>query len=99
MAQAEPDRAYLAAFDIGMNVVTAEAREEGIGTAVLDFLLRWGSEAGYRYCTVGWTSSNLASDSFYRSRGFLPTRYRVHRRVDARVAWANEHFDYTPFRR
>ena len=99
MAQAQPDRAYLDAFDIGMNVVTAEARGSGVGTAMLDHLVRWGSEAGYRYCTVGWTSSNLASDAFYRSRGFTPTRYRLHRRIDSRVAWANEHFDYTAFRR
>lgn len=99
MAQAEPDRAFLDAFDIGMNVVTVEARGSGIGTSMLDFLVRWGSDAGYRYCTVGWTSSNLDSDAFYRSRGFSPTRYRLHRRIDTRVAWANEHFDYTAFRR
>lgn len=98
MAQAEPDRAYHDAFDIGMNVVTATARGSGLGTAMLDHLVRWGSEIGYRYCTVGWTSSNLASDAFYRSRGFSPTRYRLHRRIDTRVAWANEHFDYTAFR-
>ena len=99
MAQAGPDRAYVEAFDIGMNVVTEDARSSGIGTAMLDFLLAWGSSRRYRYCTVGWTSSNLASDAFYRSRGFTPVRYRLHRRIDSRVSWANERFDYSAFDR
>jgi GNAT superfamily N-acetyltransferase len=99
MATAGPDKAYLDTFDIGMNSVTAGARRGGVGTAMLNFLLAWGASRGYRHCTVGWTSSNLGSDAFYRSRGFTPVRYRLHRRIDDRVSWANEGLDYAAFHR
>jgi ribosomal protein S18 acetylase RimI-like enzyme len=65
---------------------------------MLDVLVRWAADRGYRYCTVGWTSSNPISDAFYRSRGFTPIRYRLHRRIDPRVAWANEGPDDSSFR-
>ena len=81
MAQAGPSSAYLDTFDIGMNVVTDGARRRGVGTAVLDALLRWGASRRYRFASVGWTSANLVSDAFYRSRGFTPVRYRLHRRI------------------
>lgn len=97
MMSAEPDRAYAESVVIGMNVVTESARCAGVGTALLDALIGWAAETGYRHCTVGWTSSNLISDAFYRSRGFVPIRYRLHRRIDPRVAWANDALDYTPF--
>ena len=61
-------------------------------------LLGWAHAQGYQHCTVGWTASNLVGDAFYRSRSFTPIRYRVHRRIDPRVAWANETLDYTKFR-
>lgn len=47
----------------------------------------------YGYCAVGWTSSNLISDAFYRSRGFTPVRLRLHRRIDSRISWANDSLD------
>ena len=97
MMQAQPDGAYRESVVIGMNVVTEDARGRGLGTAMLNALLSWARDRGYRFCTVGWSSSNLTSDAFYRSRGFAPLRYRLHRRVDSRVAWANESLDYGEF--
>jgi ribosomal protein S18 acetylase RimI-like enzyme len=97
MMQAEPDNTYTDAVVIGMNVVTEAARGEGLGTTMLRDMLDWAATRDYRYCTVGWTSSNLMSDAFYRSRGFAPLRYRLHRRIDSRVAWANEALDYSVF--
>ena len=81
MAQAGPSSAYAAAFDLGMLVVTEDVRAQGLGRAVLDALDTWAAARGYRYGTVGWTSSNLVSDAFYRSQGFTPVRYRLHRRI------------------
>jgi GNAT superfamily N-acetyltransferase len=98
MMQAQPDTAYTDSVVIGMNVVTQSARSAGMGTAMLAALCSWAARRNYQYCTVGWTSSNLISDAFYRSRGFTPIRYRLHRRIDPRVAWANEAIDYSNFR-
>lgn len=97
MMSAEPDGAYADSVVIGMNVVTESARSAGLGTAMLDVLVCWAAGHGYRHCTVGWTSSNPISDAFYRSRGFVPIRYRLHRRIDPRVAWANDALDYRSF--
>lgn len=97
MAQAGPARTYLDTVDIGMNIVTDGARSEGLGTAMLRYLLEWAASKRYRYCAVGWTSSNLISDAFYRSRGFRPVRFRLHRRVDPRISWANDTLDDSNF--
>lgn len=98
MAQAGPASAYADTVDIGMNVVTDGARSQGLGTSMLRYLLGWAASRGYRYCTVGWTSSNLMSDAFYRSRGFAPVRFRLHRRIDPRISWANDTLDDRHFR-
>jgi len=97
MAQAGPSSAYPDAADIGMNIVTASARSGGVGTAMVNFVRSWAATRDYHYCTVGWSSGNLLSDAFYRSRGFAPVRFRLHRRIDPRVAWANEALDYSAF--
>ena len=97
MAQAGPAGAYLDTVDIGMNVITDGARSQGLGTAMLRHLLKWAASVRYRYCAVGWTSSNLLSDAFYRSRGFTPVRFRLHRRIDPRISWANDALDDSNF--
>lgn len=97
MAQAGPASAYLDTVDIGMNVVAAGARSRGLGTAMLRFLLGWAASRRYRYCTVGWTSSNLLSDAFYRSRGFTPVRFRLHRRIDPRISPSTDTIDDRSF--
>jgi len=97
MMSAQPDSAYEQSLQIGMNVVAESVRSTGLGTAMLEALLRWAAERSYQYCTVGWTSSNLISDPFYRSHGFRPIRYRLHRYIDPRVAWAHDDLDYSYF--
>jgi GNAT superfamily N-acetyltransferase len=97
MAQAGPASAYVDTVDIGMNIITSGARSQGLGTAVLQYLLDWAASKRYRYCAVGWTSSNLISDAFYRSRGFTPVRFRLHRWVDPRILWANDTLDDSNF--
>lgn len=97
VTEAQAANVYAASVKIGMNVVTEAARSDGVGTAMLDFLFRWAARSAYQYCTVNWTSSNLISDAFYRSRGFTPMRHRLHRRIDSRVAWANDTVDYSSF--
>ena len=95
--QAEPDNLLHNTVSIGINIVRESMRGRGIGTAMLTHLLSWANERGVAYCSVGWSSTNPVSDPFYRARGFRPYRYRLHRRIDPRVAWANEALDYTAF--
>ncbi|WP_020578715.1 GNAT family N-acetyltransferase [Actinopolymorpha alba] len=97
MMSAQPDNAYARSVVIGMNIVAESVRSEGMGTAMLDVLLRWAADRAYEYCTVGWASSNLISDAFYRSHGFTPIRHRLHRRIDPHVTWANDDLDYSIF--
>jgi ribosomal protein S18 acetylase RimI-like enzyme len=97
MIQAQPDRLYVAATTIGLNLVTEDARSAGVGTTMLNALCASAASAGADYCAVGWDSANLVSDAFYRARGFRPVRYELHRSIDPRVAWANDDLDYRQF--
>jgi hypothetical protein len=36
-----------------------------------------------------WRVTNLLSSRFWPRQGFRPVVYRLTRRIDARVAWAN----------
>ena len=74
-------------------VTAASARFEGVGTAILAHAFRWAAEAGFERCTVGWESANLLSSRFWPSRGFEPLFYRLKRRIDPNIAWANAHLD------
>jgi GNAT superfamily N-acetyltransferase len=95
MIEAHPDARHLDTVTIGLNIVTERARSRGVGTALLDGVLGWGLDAGYRHCAVSWASANLVSDAFYRARGFVPFRYELVRRIDPEVSWANERLDYS----
>jgi predicted GNAT superfamily acetyltransferase len=97
MIEAHPDSRYTSTVTIGLNVVTETARSRGVGTAMLEALLRRASAAGYEYCAVSWASANLVSDAFYRSRGFRPLRYEIVRNLDQRIAWADENLDHDAF--
>jgi GNAT superfamily N-acetyltransferase len=99
MMEAHPDRRYVGTATIGLNIVTETARSGGIGTAMLDELLRWAAATGFQQCAVGWASANLISDAFYRGHGFVPIRYELAREVDQRISWANEGLDRRAWRR
>jgi len=79
-------------------VTTASARLAGVGTTILTHAFRWAAEAGYEHCTVGWASANLMSSRFWPSRGFEPMFYRLERRIDHNIGWANEHLDVDDLR-
>jgi ribosomal protein S18 acetylase RimI-like enzyme len=64
-------------------------RGRGIGTALTRHNLAHARAAGYRTCITDWRSTNLLAARFWPRQGFRPVAYRLVRRVDQRIAWAN----------
>lgn len=96
--QLHPDNHILDTATIGIAGVAPRDRHHGVGTAIVDFALNWADSKGYRFCAVEWTSPNLTSDRFWRSRGFEPLQYKLTRRIDPRIAWAHEGISYEHIR-
>ncbi len=67
-----------------------EAREHGLGSAMLAHTQEWARSQGYSRCTLSYFSGNLLGARFWLSKGFRPLRYRLARRNDERIAWAND---------
>lgn len=66
-----------------------KARGKGIGTLLTKHGLKQARVAGYRYCEADWRSTNLLASRFWPRQGFRPIVYRLVRRIDSRVIWAN----------
>ena len=64
-------------------------RGKGIGTALARFGLAAMYESGYRTCETDWRSTSLLASRFWPRFGFTPAVYRLVRRIDSRIAWAN----------
>jgi ribosomal protein S18 acetylase RimI-like enzyme len=64
-------------------------RGRGIGLALTRLCLRYAQAAGYTYADIDWRSASLAADRFWPRQGFQPIAYRLVRRVDERISWAN----------
>lgn len=69
------------------------ARGRGIGQALTQHGLAYACSKGYRYCLTDWRSANLLSARFWPRQGFRPVVYRLVRRIDTRIAWANGRFE------
>lgn len=65
------------------------ARRRGIAGALTRHGLHAAQEAGYRAVETDWRSANLSADRTWPRLGFQPVIYRLTRRVDQRIAWAN----------
>lgn len=65
------------------------ARGKGIGTLLTRYALAQAYTAGYHFCETDWRSTNLLASRFWPRRGFHPMAYRLVRRIDPRIAWAN----------
>jgi GNAT superfamily N-acetyltransferase len=74
---------------LGVAGTRPSARCQGIGVALTAHGLAQAAAAGYRFCETDWRSTNLLSSRFWPRRGFRPAVYRLARRVDTRIAWAN----------
>jgi GNAT superfamily N-acetyltransferase len=67
-----------------------EARGTGLGTALTQHGLKYMKEQGYAYCITDWRVTNLFSSRFWEARfGFTPVVYRLERRINPTISWAN----------
>ncbi len=66
-----------------------EARGRGVNTALTAHGLAQARAAGFEMCETDWRSTNLLSSRFWPRRGFVSSMYRLARRVDQRIAWAD----------
>ena len=66
-----------------------EGRGRGVNTALTTHGLAQARAASFRVCEADWRSTNLLASRFWPRRGFVPSVYRLARRVDQRIAWAN----------
>ncbi len=70
-------------------IVAPEARRGGVGSAILAKGIEWAREQGYDHVALHFASANVSGARFWQSNGFKPVEYRLTRRVDERMAWAN----------
>ena len=64
-------------------------RGKGIGKLLSKSVLAQVRGEGYRFCDTEWRSTNLLASRFWPNRGYRPVAYRLVRRIDQRIAWAN----------
>jgi GNAT superfamily N-acetyltransferase len=96
--QVNPDHHFVDTATIGIAGVAPVDRHRGVGTATVNFALAWARNRGHHFCAVEWSSANLTSDRFWRSRAFQPLQYKLTRRIDPRIAWAHSGISYDHIR-
>lgn len=88
---AEPDNLLVPpdCCDITLAGTRPEFRGRGIMRALFQRGAAEMAAAGYRFCQTYWRSANLSAAQTWPRLGFRPAAYRLSRRVDPRIAWAN----------
>lgn len=71
-------------------VATQEVhRGKGLSSQLLAIALYDARQAGFEFFETDWRMANLPISNFLPRRGFTPYAYRLHRRIDERVLWAD----------
>jgi hypothetical protein len=65
------------------------ARRRGIMEALTRIGLADLFTRDFRWCETDWRSTNLLSSRYWPRHGFQPAYYRLARRIDPRITWAN----------
>jgi GNAT superfamily N-acetyltransferase len=68
------------------------ARQQGVGTLLSQTVLADAYARGFPVCETNWRSTNLLAARFWPRRGYQPMVYRLVRRIDQRITWANGAF-------
>ncbi|MCB9436599.1 MAG: GNAT family N-acetyltransferase [Anaerolineales bacterium] len=66
-----------------------EARGKGVNLALTRHGFTHAKAAGYDYCFCDWRTTNFEASHFWPKIGFTPAMYRLVRRIDPMIAWAN----------
>ncbi|NDI35433.1 GNAT family N-acetyltransferase [Chengkuizengella sediminis] len=80
-----PDRC----IELSIAGTKKEERGRGIGKLLTQKGFMEAKENGYQYCMSDWRMTNLQSSRFWPKRGFYPIAYRLTRKIDHRIMWAN----------
>jgi ribosomal protein S18 acetylase RimI-like enzyme len=65
------------------------ARRRGIARELMRVGLEHARQQGNLYCETDWRSANLPARRCWQNLGFTPYAYRLVRRLDLRISWAN----------
>jgi GNAT superfamily N-acetyltransferase len=63
-----------------------EARNAGLGAALVGHAMAWAHDVGYVYCLADWITASRAA-IFWQRQGFYPLTYWLRRTVDPRASW------------
>jgi GNAT superfamily N-acetyltransferase len=66
---------------LGHAAVLPEGRGLGVGRALGEAVICWSRDQGYAWTAADWRSANLEADRTWRSLGFTPSFYRLHRLI------------------
>ena len=69
---------------ISMAFTEKADRLQGVGTALLERVLKWASEKGYTRCGVDFESANISASRFWLTH-FRPVCYTLFRHIDGRI--------------
>jgi glycine/D-amino acid oxidase-like deaminating enzyme len=76
-------------IDLNVGATVESASGQGIDTLLTQHGLAAARAAGYDRCVADWRTANLLAARFWPRRSFREVVYRLRRRVDQRIAWAN----------
>jgi GNAT superfamily N-acetyltransferase len=74
--------------ELAVAATLPEQRGSGVMTALTHHAFAWAQAEGFEFCLTDWRSTNRLSARFWPRFGFEPVAYRLHRTIDARIAWA-----------
>jgi ribosomal protein S18 acetylase RimI-like enzyme len=77
LQRGEDDAMTLAVF-----ATVPALRGRGVGHALFEAVMGQAHAARFRRLVTDWRSTNVLAARFWIGRGFVPTRYRLHRLVD-----------------
>lgn len=64
-------------------------RGRGIGSLLTQKGFSHARKQGNKYCIADWRITNILASRFWLKQGFRPIAYRLTRKIDTRILWAN----------